>query len=199
MSNLKTFFDDLASDWDKKFTPEDFVNIEKIISLSEIKSNDVILDVACGTGVLTPYFIKANIKNITAVDISEKMLKELNKKHPSVTTIHMDYQKKYFNNEQFSKIFIFNALPHFDNHKKVFELSYDYLKDDGKLIIAHSIDREKLSKIHSKNQQTKGHELPTDEQLIELYSSGFSDIKLISKDFIFAIGTKKRRSPWQRF
>ena len=56
---VKDFFDNLAKDWDSFEQPNSAV-IEKILDYADIRSGCSVLDVACGTGILFPYYLKRN-------------------------------------------------------------------------------------------------------------------------------------------
>ena len=56
---VKDFFDNLAKDWDSFEQPDSAV-IEKILDYAGIRSGCSVLDIACGTGILFPYYLKRN-------------------------------------------------------------------------------------------------------------------------------------------
>ena len=67
-----SFFDKMAPDWDSRLV----VDIEKIsfiLDRAGIKENCTVLDVACGTGVLFPYYLRRNVSRVIGVDISPNM------------------------------------------------------------------------------------------------------------------------------
>lgn len=78
---IKAFFDELANSWDEKNTDE--AGAKKIVKQFREKiSGKTILDVGCGTGVLYEPLKKENAKQITAIDVSEKMIKLAKDKFP---------------------------------------------------------------------------------------------------------------------
>jgi ubiquinone/menaquinone biosynthesis C-methylase UbiE len=102
------------------------------ISIDEYNS---ILDFACGTGYITRNIFNNNIDcNITAVDISESMMRNL-KDLSNVNCINID-GIDYLNttNEQFDIIFCGWALPYF-NHKELLKLFKKVLKKNGKVAV----------------------------------------------------------------
>jgi len=75
--NNSESWDNIAPKFNKWMEKDDYP--EKIISRIKINSNDSILDIGCGNGVITiPLAQKA--RKVTAMDISGKMLEILNKK-----------------------------------------------------------------------------------------------------------------------
>lgn len=72
--NVVEFFDALAAGWDQDLVvDEDKIN--GILDAAGIKSGVRVLDVACGTGVLFPFYARRQVKEVLAVDISPEMVK----------------------------------------------------------------------------------------------------------------------------
>ena len=73
------FFDNCASWWD-----DDMIRNEDIITAilegGGIRPGIHVLDVACGTGVLFPDYLKRQVASVTAIDISPEWQKS---QHPS--------------------------------------------------------------------------------------------------------------------
>ena len=76
--DIISFFDKYAPFWDEGQVRNEEV-IEKILNNSGIEKGVSVLDVACGTGVLFPDYIKRGAA-VTAVDISPEMVKIAKKK-----------------------------------------------------------------------------------------------------------------------
>ena len=68
------FFDRAASGWDAEMIKNDVI-IEKILDNVEIEAGQDVLDVACGTGVLFPYYLQRGVASVTGIDISPEMAK----------------------------------------------------------------------------------------------------------------------------
>ncbi len=66
------FFDRLAPGWDAEMIRSDEI-INTILDNAAVTGGKDILDVACGTGVLTPDYLKRNVASVTGIDISPKM------------------------------------------------------------------------------------------------------------------------------
>ena len=66
------FFDRCAGTWDADMIKSDEI-IGKILDNAEVRENMDILDVACGTGVLFPYYLDRNVASVTGIDIAPKM------------------------------------------------------------------------------------------------------------------------------
>ena len=68
------FFDRCAPSWDAEMIKSD-VKINKILDNAEVEENMHILDVACGTGVMFPYYLQRGAASVTGIDISPEMAK----------------------------------------------------------------------------------------------------------------------------
>ena len=77
----RRLFDALAADWDGMIKKNDDV-IETILDAADIKSGCRVLDLACGTGVLFPYYLKRNAGSVVGVDLSLEMTRQAMKKFP---------------------------------------------------------------------------------------------------------------------
>lgn len=184
------FFDKHAKNWDSYLKDRDYLAIEKIFERADFKSDDYILDVACGTGVLVKSLEKRSIKSM-AIDISEEMIKKYQEKYPKREAVVGDYEKRIFEGDTFDKIIIFNAFPHFKNKDSVFENSYYYLKPGGRFIIAHSMNREELNEIHrNAGKVVKDDILISDEELSCLYKKhGFSVEEIDNGNYFYSAGS----------
>ena len=68
------FFDRCAPTWDAEMIKKDEI-IEAILDNAEVGEGMDVLDVACGTGVMIPYYLKRNVSSVTGIDISPEMAK----------------------------------------------------------------------------------------------------------------------------
>ena len=68
------FFDRLAPGWDAEMIRSDEI-IGIILDHAGVTEGKDILDVACGTGVLIPDYLKRSVASVTGIDISPKMAK----------------------------------------------------------------------------------------------------------------------------
>lgn len=70
---VSAFFDSLADSWDDDMIKIQW-KIDKILDVAEVTEGKTVLDVACGTGVLIPDYLRRNVKKCVAVDFSERMI-----------------------------------------------------------------------------------------------------------------------------
>ena len=184
------FFDNLAEDWDADQVSKDEI-IGKILKNGEVAPHKDILDIACGTGVLFPFYFERNINSITGIDISPEMVKIAKQKFPETEIICGDAEEYQFD-KKFDIIMIYNAFPHFPNPHKLAANLAEYLKENGRISIAHSMSRAQLQKHHSGSASKISLELPTAEDLAECLKPYFNIDVIISDDEMYQVsGIKK--------
>lgn len=141
--DIIAYFDSCAQTWDENATDDPQI-IEKILDNAQVCSGLDILDVACGTGVMIPYYLKRDAASITAIDISPEMVKIAGEKYgtdPRVQVICGDVEDMVFQ-KKFDRIVVYNALPHFQNPKHLIRTLAEMLKENGRLTIAHGASRD---------------------------------------------------------
>lgn len=155
---VKEFFDDRAAKWDDELIiDERVVGVildEAGICQEYCDANDrgdvtekSVLDVACGTGVMIDFYKARGIKDITAIDISEKMIEIAKGKFPDVKFICGDVEAVELG-RKFDYIVVYNAFPHFPNGVELVERLTGLLNVGGTLTIAHGMGRRKIDNHH---------------------------------------------------
>ena len=105
------------------------------IDLANIKSDDKVLEIGCGTGLFTRKFYAATKANLTAIDISEDLLREARKLLPEVTFKTDDAMHMSFQNAEFDVVFGSSILHHLEFDSSLKEI-YRVLKPGGRMIFA---------------------------------------------------------------
>ena len=143
------FFDRLAPQWDADMVRSDEI-IDKILSGAEVMAGKRVLDVACGTGVLFPDYLARQVERVTAVDISEEMVKIARGKFPDAPiTVHCADVQQLPMGETFDCIVIYNAFPHFPDPEGLIENLARRLNVGGTLTVAHGMSRAAIDAHHS--------------------------------------------------
>ena len=187
---IKNFFNDFAPRWDNEPIAEKQI-LDIILDNAAVKENINVLDVACGTGVLFPFYLERNVKRITAVDLSPEMVKIAKRKFPQAEIICGDAESVDFD-RQFDVIMIYNAFPHFPEPIKVIENLTKHLKNNGRLCIAHGMSKKELDEIHMKSAGKVSGILPECDELAEILKPYFNVDIMISNDKMYQVtGTKK--------
>ncbi|MCR4833181.1 MAG: class I SAM-dependent methyltransferase, partial [Butyrivibrio sp.] len=149
INDVIVFFDNIACKWDDMEIKSDSI-INKILDNAEVRQGNKVLDVACGTGIMIPYYLERNVLTVDAVDISPKMVEIAKHKFAdkdNVDIICSDVFKCEFDHK-FDNIVIYNAFPHFCNPENLIEYLSGKLNEGGVLTVAHGMSREKIDAHH---------------------------------------------------
>ena len=186
---ITDFFNKLAPSWDKEqVLNEDVISL--IFEKGGIEKGRHILDVACGTGVLFPEYIRRGVR-LTAIDISPEMVKKAKEKFPSADVICGDAEEYIFE-EKFDAVMIYNAFPHFVNSERLFRNLFSALKENGRLTVAHGMSEKALEECHSGGAKNVSLPLPSKEKLSFMMSEFFDvDFVLSDEQMYMVTGTKK--------
>ena len=117
-----------------------FAVTKKLLDLSKIKNGDSVLDLACGTGLVTKKLIRKVGKKgqIYSIDSSESAIKIAKKWIGTRKNLHFvraDAEKIQFKTK-FDAITCQYALFFFPNEQKVLKNMKKLLKDDGRITLA---------------------------------------------------------------
>ena len=117
-----------------------FAVTKKLLDLSKIKNGDSVLDLACGTGLVTKKLIKKVGKNgqVYAIDSSESAIKIAKRWTGTSKNLHFiraDAEKIQFKTK-FDAITCQYALFFFPNEQEVLKKMKKLLKDDGRITLA---------------------------------------------------------------
>jgi len=119
-----------------------------MIAMAEINENDTVLDVACGTGIVSCEFAKY-AKLVTGIDITEGMLaqaKKLEEKNKLRNTewVLGDVNQMPFEDNRFSVVVSRFSFHHFVDTEQVLEEMIRVCKPQGKIMLVDvAIPKEK--------------------------------------------------------
>lgn len=147
-NDVIAFFDRLAPQWDADMIKSDEI-IETILQNAGVQPGARVLDVACGTGVMIPYYLEKNVAHVTAIDISPEMTKIAQGKFPqaNVDILCGDVETAEFA-ENFDCIVIYNAFPHFPEPERLIRRLSTLLNPGGTLTVAHGMSRAHIDAHH---------------------------------------------------
>ena len=188
--DIITFFDQCAPWWD-----EDMVRNEDLITAildnGGICEGVHVLDVACGTGVLFPDYLKRNVASVTGIDISPEMAKIAQSKFPQVKVICGDVETTEFS-RKFDAIMVYNAFPHFPDPAHLIKVLAGLVKPGGRLSVAHSMSRAALQKHHADRASNISIALISENELANIFRNWFDVDVIISDDEMYQVsGTRK--------
>ena len=163
------FFDRLAPGWDADMIRNDEV-IRLILDNAGIAAGKDVLDVATGTGVLIPDYLRRGVNSVTGIDISPKMAEIAQAKFQGTDAVILcgDVEKTGFG-RLFDCIVVYNAFPHFPDPERLIRRLTSLLKPGGTLTIAHGMSREKINAHHHGSAQHVSNGLMPVEELAEIF------------------------------
>lgn len=190
-SDVIAFFDSQAGNWDAEMIKCQ-EKIDTILDAAEVTEGKTVLDVACGTGVLFPDYIKRNVRKCVGIDISPVMIETAKSKFGGIKNIELvcaDAENLVFARE-FDCVVVYNAFPHFVDREQLFESLAGCLKNCGRLTVAHGMGREELTRLHSERAESVSAILPDTDEMAKLMSKYFSVDVTVSTAGIYIVSGK---------
>ncbi len=173
--DIISFFDSCAPTWDAEMIKSDEI-IEDILNRANIRANTRVLDVACGTGVLFPYYT-ARGADVTGIDISPEMVKIARGNFPDIETLCADAAEISFD-EGFDAVMVYNAFPHFPNPRDAIRALSGHLKPGGVLTVAHGMGRDMINRHHEGKASKVSIGLMAASELAEIFNE-FLDVTTV--------------------
>ena len=186
-----SFFDRLAPGWDAELIRNDEV-INLILDHAAVTQGKDILDVACGTGVLIPDYLKRNVASVTGIDISPKMAELARRKFPqeSVSILCGDVETVEFD-RQFDCIVVYNAFPHFPDPERLIRILSEKLRDGGTLTVAHGMSRDKIDAHHHGAASHVSNGLMPAEDLAAIFRKHLQVTTVLSDERMYQVAGQK--------
>ena len=167
---LQEYFDQLAPTWDEELTPERLKCLGNIVKELGIKPGNYVLDIGSGTGVLLPFLIAelGDEGKIVALDFSAEMLCQAKAKNfpPIVGFAQADILAIPLADNSVDLAMCNSAFPHFDDKVKALKEIARVLRNNGRLVICHTMSRNMINQLHqSIGGVVANHLLPPEFQL----------------------------------
>lgn len=146
---MEEFFDSKSASWDEGEVTSTEQRRE-FLSFLDIKKGEAVLDLACGTGVITPLLEEKSHSKVIGLDLSSKMIEIAKSKfnsNPNLDFKSGDFLKSDL--KGFDWIIIYNAYPHFLDRVAFKKKALSALNEGGKLAILHSLSRQELATAHA--------------------------------------------------
>jgi ubiquinone/menaquinone biosynthesis C-methylase UbiE len=167
---LQEYFDQLAPTWDKELTPERLKCLGNIVKELGIKPGYYVLDIGSGTGVLLPFLIAelGDEGKIFALDFSAEMLGQAQAKNfpPIVGFAQADVLAIPLADNSLDLAICNSVFPHFSDKGKALKEIARVLRDNGRLVICHTMSRAMLNQLHRSAGGVIAHDLLPDESRI---------------------------------
>ena len=192
-SDVIEFFDRYAPTWDADQIPKDKI-INRILDNAGVGEGQEILDVACGTGILFPFYLERKVASVTGIDISHEMAKLAQQKHAQYENIQVicgDVEETRFG-KQFDNVMVYNAFPHFPEPERLIATLASLTKEGGRLTIAHGASREQIDNHHSGAASKVSNGLMYADELKELFDPYFEVDILISNQEMYQVSGVRR-------
>ena len=183
------FFDEQASRWDGDMIRSDSV-ISTILDGAGIAPGKAVLDVACGTGVLFPDYLRRGVEALTAIDISPEMVKIARQKCPQAEVLCGDVETAVFD-RQFDCIMVYNAFPHFPDPENLIRVLAGLLKPGGTLTVAHGMSRSEIDRHHKGAASKVSVGLMHEDQLAAIFEKYLTVTIKISNDRMYQVTGSK--------
>lgn len=190
-SDVIEFFDRLAPQWDADMIRDDGI-IDTILDNADVTAGKDILDVACGTGVLIPDYLRRNVNSVTAVDISPEMIRAAQAKfhQENVRFICADAESLDIGSG-FDCIMVYNAFPHFPEPEKLIAKLASMLRPGGTLTVAHGMSREAIDRHHSGSASGVSLGLMHEDDLEKLFAAHMQVYCKISDERMYQVSGRK--------
>lgn len=147
-ASVAEFFDSLAPVWDDR-ADDDLTRVSQLFKRLDIQNGDKVLDLACGTGVVTGLIHRFSCTPVHGLDISIEMIARAKAKY--ARDDYASFEQGDFlswKGGRYDYIVIYNAYPHFVDVAAFKNALLEHLVPGGRFAIVHSIGRAKLAQHH---------------------------------------------------
>lgn len=180
----QAFFDELAAEWDLAFTAEDLERLGHIVDSLNVKPDQQILDLGCGTGILFDMLRRRVGDNgsVTGVDFSFEMAQKACRNFPfaNVNVVDADVTSLPFRDGTFDIAVAFASFPHFSDQQKALDEIHRVLKPASRLYIIHLASSRELNEMHRRiGGAVADDALPSEDHLRKMFQrSRYKDISI---------------------
>jgi ubiquinone/menaquinone biosynthesis C-methylase UbiE len=156
--------------------------LELAVKLSGVKDDDKVLDVGCGTGLLSLKFIKKTNCSVVGIDNSEEMLSIFRKKiakfslNRRIICRFGDASSLKFENNAFDVIASTVTLHHLKNKYPAIKKIYNILKPGGRFILG-DIDLDTTGSVTNVSRLKRIMDYLKDELVLALEDGGAKAMK----------------------
>ena len=170
---LQEYFNQLAPTWDKELTQERQECLSNIVKELGIKPGYYVLDIGSGTGVLLPFLMAemGDKGKILALDFSAEMLGQAKAKTSQsiVDFVQADVITLPLADNSADLAMYNSVFPHFNDKAKALKEIARVLRNNGRLVICHTMSREMINQLHQSIGGVVANDLLPDEyQLKEM-------------------------------
>lgn len=173
-NRVAEYFDRLAPHWDDG-PAADGEKIGFILDAAGVRPGSAVLDVACGTGVLFPFYLSRGAARVTGVDLSPEMAKAArNRAGDARIQVLCGDMETIRLPEKYDCCVVYNAFPHFPDPAGLVAKLAGCLKPGGRLTVAHGMSLAQLRCRHAGSAAQVSREMLSAEELSRVFSPYFT-------------------------
>lgn len=192
MNEIKEFFDNLAKDWDKnEVVPPK--KRDELVKFSNLKKGETVLDIGCGTGVISETLFNLSQVKVDAIDLSSEMIKIAKSKisNDKVNFICADFYNFKFS-KKYDLAIVYNAYPHFVNSETFIKKLSEVLNNNGRFLIIHSFSLEGLKNHHKNVKSSLSREITSLKEEADNFKDLFKNVEYEEGiEYFYIKGIKK--------
>ncbi len=190
-AEIAAYFDAAAPTWDDHMVTDDG-KIAFLLDGAGVRENTIVLDVACGTGVLFPYYLRRGVARVIGVDLSAGMTQIAAAKYhdPRIEVLCGDVETIPIL-RRCDCCMVYNAFPHFPDPAGLLAALARWVKPGGRLAVAHSMSLAALRRHHAGSARAVSREMLPPEELAALMAPWFQvDTALADEEKYLVAGTR---------
>lgn len=157
IGSIGAYFDERSATWDVKAEPSGAKHL-MFAQLANVREGSSVLDVGCGTGIMTQAYLELGAERIVGLDLSEGMIERARRKFANVDSECVSFEcidiLAFETDELFDSVVVYNAFPHILDKEALAQAIARLLKPQGRFLVAHGMSRQALNDHH--------HEVPAD-------------------------------------
>lgn len=170
-NSIENFFNQHVEIFDAN---RDLTTIISLLDKCEIKEHQKVLDLACGTGVISNELQKRSKDIVVAIDISSKMIERAIEKNKNPNIIFLNRDFYTFDEGSFDQIIVYNAYPHFIDVEKFVEKAQKKLNKNGHLAILHDLSLKELNVCHNGHDSSLSRKIVSLDEEIRHFNKHFN-------------------------
>lgn len=190
---VERYFDELAPSWDS-LPIENPLEVDFLLKNLGIQKGDKVVDIACGTGVISAKLHALSAAPVMGIDLSEKMIALARKKYAACPWAHFvqgDFLA-YPEEKAFDFAVIYDAYPHFLDPKALSKALKKVLVSQGRFAIVHSLSRKELHERHEGLGKDLSRDLLPAKEEASFFAEDFTILKAEETPHSFLILGVKR-------
>ena len=185
---VKNFFNQVAEHYEHS----DSLFIDQLLDSLHLKGYKRILDLGCGKGVISSKLATISGGEVTALDISSKMIEFAKKEHRDARVNFVQGDFYEYEDKPFDAIISFDCYPHFLDVDGFVKKANELLNKGGLLAIFHDIGRPALNEHHQRHAVVVSRLLKEPTEEVKPFLKYFKPIELFETDNCYKIILEKK-------